>query len=89
MTLSRLKSIFNRTRANENWTAYERQKNLCVKILRQNKKTYYAQLDTKVVNENKKFWKTVKPLFSNKVQRCSSITLLEIGKVESTESKVT
>ena len=41
-----------------------------------------------MVNKNKKFWKTVKPLFSNKLQSSSSITLLGNSKVESTASKV-
>ena len=57
-------------------------------ILRQNKKSYYAQLDPKVVSDNKRFWKTVKPLFSNKIQSSSFITLLENGVVESDEGKV-
>ena len=82
------KSIFNRTRTNENWKAYKRQRNLCIKSLRQNTKIYYVELDPKVVNDNKKFWKTVKPLFSNRVQSSSSIILLKNSKVESTESKV-
>ena len=83
-----LKNSFNKTRTNENWAAYKRQRNLCVKILRQNKKSYYAQLDPKVVSDNKRFWKTVKPLFSNKIQSSSCITLLENGVVESDEGKV-
>ena len=68
--------------------AYKRQRNLCVKILRQNKRSYYAQLDPKVVSDNKKFWKTVKRLFSNKIQSRSCITLLENGVAESDEGKV-
>ena len=88
MTQSRLKSIVNRIRANENWTAYKRQRNLYVKILRQKKKTYNGQLEPKMVNESKTFWKAVKPLFSNKVQSSSSINLSENSIVESTESEV-
>ena len=88
MTQSRLKSIVNRIRANENWTAYKRQRNLCVKILRQRKKTYNGQLKPKMVNESKTFWKAVKPLFSNKVQSSCSINLSENSIVESTESEV-
>ena len=63
-------------------------RNLSFKILLLNRKTYCARLVPKVVNEDKKFWKSVMPLFSNKVQSSSSITLLENGIVESTESKV-
>ncbi len=88
MRRTRLKNSFNKTRTSENWAAYKRQRNLCVNILRQNKRSYYAQLDPKIVNDNKRFWKTVKPLFSNKVQSSSCITLLENGVVESDEGKV-
>ena len=88
MKRTRLKNCFNKTRTNENWAAFKRQRNLCVKILRQNKRSYYAQLDPKVVSDNKRFWKTVKPLFSNKIQSSTCITLLENGIVESDEGKV-
>ena len=67
---------------------HKMKRNLCVKILRQNKRSYYAQLDPKVVSDNKRFWKTVIPLFSNKIQSSSCITLLENGVVESDEGKV-
>ena len=88
MKRTRLKNCFNKTRTNENWAAFKRQRNLCVKILRQNKRSYYAQLDPKVVSDNKRFWKTVKPLFSNKIQSSTCIALLENGIVESDEGKV-
>ena len=54
----------------------------------QNKKSYHAQLDPKVVSDTKKFWKTVKLLFSNKIQSTSCIALLENDTVESDEGKV-
>ena len=88
MKRTRLKNSFNKMRTNENRAACKKQRNLCVKILRQNKKLYYAQLDPKVVSDNKKFWKTVKPLFSNKIQSSSSITLIENDVLESDEGKV-
>ena len=88
MKRTRLKKSFNKMRTNENRAAYKKQRNLCVKILRQNKKFYYAQLDPEVVSDNKKFWKTVKPLFSNKIQSSSSITLIENDVLESDEGKV-
>ena len=56
MKRSNLKNKFNKIRTNENWAAYKRQRNLCVGVLRQNKKSYYARLDPKTVSDNKKFW---------------------------------
>ena len=82
-----VKKKFNEIRANENRAAYKRQRNLCVRVLRQNEKSYYARLAPETVSENKKFWKTVKPLFSNEIQSASCITLLENAVVESDEGK--
>ena len=88
MKRTRLKNRFNKNRTNENWTAFKKQRNFCVKLLRQNKRSYYNRLDPKVVSENKKFWKTVKPFFSNKIQGSASITLLENDVVESDDTRV-
>ena len=43
--------------------AYNKQRNVCVSILRKSKKSYYENLSTKNMTDNKKFWGTVKPLF--------------------------
>ena len=88
MKRSRLKNRFNKDRTDENWLPYRTQRNLCVKILRENKKSYYAKIDRKAVCDNKRFWKVVKPLFSNKVQTSSCITLLENNIVNSDEMEV-
>ena len=42
MKRTRLQNVFNKTRTNENWDAFKRQRNLCLKILRQNKRSYSA-----------------------------------------------
>ena len=41
---------------------------------------YYAQLDNKIVTDNRKFWKAVSPLFSEKAFRKKYIILKEHGK---------
>ena len=79
---------FNKTRINEDWTTCKRQGSLRAKIFRQNKKSYYDQLDPKVFSDNKRLYKTVKPLFSNKIQSSSCVTLLENGVGKSDEGKV-
>ena len=50
-------------RSDENKKAYNEQRNRCVKLVRSAKKTHYSNLNIKDVNDNKKFWKMVKPLF--------------------------
>ena len=55
----------------------KKQRNKCVKMLRQAKFDYYKTLDVKCLTDNRKLWKIVKPLFSDKIQASSKITLLE------------
>ena len=41
------------------------------------KKDHYANLNEKDVADNKRFWRTVKPLLSDKVKSSEKITLVE------------
>ena len=52
------------------------------------KKEYYGSLDVKDIKDNKKFWKTVKPLFSDKLKSRITITLVEDGKIESNHKEI-
>ena len=74
-TRTNLRNRYNKKRTQENWNAFKRQRNKCVKILRQAKIDYYKNLDVKCLTDNRKFWKTVKPLFSEKVKTPSKINL--------------
>ena len=54
-------------------------------------KSYYARLHPKTVSDNKKFWKTVKPLFSSTIKSAFCITLSHssIGKIKGSVSSDT
>ena len=66
MHRSKLKNIFHKTRAKEDWNNYKKQRNFCVNLLRNTKKDYFQKLNIKDLIDKKKFWKTIKPFFSNK-----------------------
>ena len=53
------------------------QRNKCVKLLRESKTSYYGNLNLKLLTDNRNFWRTVKPLFSDKIQTSTAINLLE------------
>ena len=72
-----LRNRYNKNKSQENWNAFKKQCNRCVKMLRQAKIDYYKTLDIKYLVDNRKFWKTVKPLFSDKIQAPLKIALLE------------
>ena len=68
--------------------AYKKQRNVCVSILRKSKKCYYENLDTKNVTDNKKFWGTVKPPFSNTIRSNTYIALNEDEKLIKNEYQI-
>ena len=72
----RLRSIFLREKINESMTAYDKQQNICVSLLRKTKRDYFANLDTRIMKDNRKFWKTENPLFSEKSYSKESISLI-------------
>ena len=59
-----------------------------MKLLRKTKFDYYVNIDLGDLNDNHKSWKTVKPLFSDKVQVNSSVTLLEDEIMVSKDSEI-
>ena len=77
MKRSKLRNKFNEERNFENWSEYKRQRNLCSILLRQCKKRHFNSLNVNYVTENKKFWKTIKPLFTEKKKTTNNIILTE------------
>ena len=61
-----LKKKFNSNKSEENSKKYKQQRNYCVKILQKTKMEYFQNMDVNKIIDNKMFWKTVKPRFSNK-----------------------
>ena len=66
MVKSRLKNKCMKNMSEENKINYARQINYCAKRLRKEKKNFFANLDTNNITDNKIFWQTVKPFFSDK-----------------------
>ena len=77
MKRSRLRNKFLNTKSDIDCKAYNAQRNLCVTLIRQAKKQFFSNLDTRDITGNKTFWKTVKPFLTDKVKIKSKITLIE------------
>ena len=60
MVRSKLENKYNKSRTEENWVSYKKQRNFCVNLLRKTKKDYFNNLDIKNITDNKAFWKTIK-----------------------------
>jgi exonuclease III len=81
MTRSRLLNKFQKTGLLNDRNAYNKQRNYSVSLLRKTKADYYNNLDTKQITDNRKFWKTVKPCFSDKASQTENIILIENDEI--------
>ena len=77
MNRSRLRNKYLTNPTVANKRKYTRYRNFCVNLFKKEKRQYYENLDPKLITDNKKFWKTVKPLFSEKHVSSRNIILIE------------
>ena len=76
MKRSRLTNNFLNTKNDIDRKAYNEQRNLWV-ILIMSEKNFFSNINTSDITDNKIFWKTVKPYFTDKIKAKSKITLIE------------
>ena len=88
MKRSKLRNVFLKDKNDASESTYRKQRNLCVIILRKAKKQYFSNLDSKLITDNKKFWKSVKPIFSNKITVKEIINLTENGEILSSDTDI-
>ena len=78
--------IKNPTNLNE--YNYKRHRNYVVNLIRREKKKYFASIDTNKISDGKRFWKTIKPLFSDKNNVNEKITLIDDGCIIAEDSQI-
>ena len=78
---TQLRNRFLKKRSNQNKKLYSKQRNFCVSLLRKTKRRHYANLNHKDIADNKQFWKTVKPLLSDKSKSNEKIILVEDNEI--------
>ena len=88
MLRTKLLNKFYKDRTDKTRLAYKRQRNLCTSLLKKTKREYYGNLNPALISDNKNFWKTVKPFFSDKVVTSENITLLENNDIYEDDEKV-
>ena len=76
MLRSRLRNKFLKTKTEESKQLYNKQQNLCVTLLRKTKSNYFAELDHGSLKDNRKFWKTVNPLFLEEAYQKESMAII-------------
>ena len=68
-------------RSEKDQQRYAKQRNLRMSLLRKTKRIYYSDFNEMNVVDYRKFWKSVKPMLSNKLVSSDKITLVEDGKI--------
>ena len=85
---ARRRNVHLKKRTEATKAAYNYQRNICVSLLRKLKRSYFENLNVKLVRDKKKFWKNVAPLFSNKIKSKERITLTVNENIISSDKKV-
>ena len=68
--------------------AFNKHKNYCNRLAKRERKKYYNNINEKDVTDNKKFWNTMKPFFSDKGGTRDQIMLLENDDIISDPASV-
>ena len=85
---SKLRHTFLKSRSEEDRKAYNKRRNMCIKLLKKTKRSYFSNLNTKHVVDNKKFWKTVKSSISDKSNSFENITLVDNDSIVPDDNEV-
>ena len=88
MNRSRLRNKFLKNPSVENEREYKTQRNFCVNLLRIEKNRYFNSLNLGNTLDNRKFWKSVKPFFSEKQVVNKKIVLVDNNSIISDDMKV-
>ena len=80
MRRSELESKYFKNKTNENKARFKKQKKICSKLYKKDRKKFYSNLELNEITDNKLFWKTIKPLLSEKCIH-SKISLVSNNKV--------
>ena len=85
---SRLENQFYKLKTETSKRAYRKQKNYCSKLYKKERRKFYENLDIEKITDNKKFWKTMKPFFSDKGAGKTDIILIEGEKIIQADSEI-
>ena len=81
MRRSYLEKMYFKKRTVDSLTKYKKQKNYCSRLYKKERKKFFDNLNPSIVEDNKTFWKTVKPFLTNKGSKGGNIKLLEKGEL--------
>ena len=81
MTRSRLENKYLKTKLFSDKDMFKKQRNYCNRLYKRERKRFYKNIDLKNITDNKKFWCTMKPFFTDKGTSRNSTSLIEGCKI--------
>ena len=84
---SKLKNQFNKNPTEENKRIYHKQRNYCVNLLNKEKRKYYNDLDPVILENNRKLWQRIKPIFSDKQKSLPTDIILVENDITTSDNK--
>ena len=87
MKRSELATKYHKYKTLQCKTAYKKQRNFVSRLYKKEKKKFYQNLDLTKITDNKQFWHSMQPLFSDKVKTKGKITLVKKTEVVSEDGK--
>ena len=88
MKRTRLKKRANKTGKKEDLKKYKQQRNLIVNMNRNAKRDFYNSVNVNTIDNDRKFWKAVKPMFSNENPMGEKIVLIKDDKIISDDKVI-
>ena len=88
MKRSYLENLYLKRCTDHSLRNYKKQKNYCSRLYKKERKNFFNKLNTSFVSDNKLFWKTVNPFFSNNGSHRGNIKLVEADKLLQDDSEV-
>ena len=81
MRRSVLKNKYLKEKSEESLEKFKKQKNYTNRLIKRERTKYFANLNLNKYTDNKKFWNTVKPMFSSSSIGSNKIALVEKGEI--------
>ena len=88
MVRTKLLNKFRKENSFINELEYKRQRNFCTTLIKKTKRNFYNNLNVNKITDNKSFWKTVKPSFTEKTLKDEKIVLVENDTTFSEENEI-
>ena len=89
MTRSRLQKQYWKHGTEEHRHAMKTQENYCNKLYKKERKNFYKNLDPKSIEDERKFWLTMKPFYTDKNSNIrEKILLVENGELIDNDEEI-